>query len=511
MSRILAALLAAVALGAGRLMAWIAVRTGRLVFRALRALIRGRPDTHGSARWAGIWSILRAGMLGGNGIVLGRRLGCVLRLNRDGYALVVAKSRSGKGVGLIIPSILDAPGSVIVTDIKAENHDITHRDRARKGPVFRLDLLDPEGSDCFNPLDTVRTGTVHEPDDALALANLLIEEDPHGGSHWDNKARELLQALIIYVCRRHANQPELRTLSTVKGLTALGLEAMIDALEDADRLGSPTLAAVVAALRGADGSPEARSIVSNADKALMLFSRDRPGGIVTRESTFRMDVFKRQVASLYVMVEEDKLAIYGPFLRIVLGCALMGQVRDKDVVAEHRTLFVLDEAAAIGRIPELESGAAYLACYARLMFVFQDFAQIERTYPKARSIIANASAIVAFGVKELETARNLSEMLGRRTTLSASTGTAQASSALLRHQVTEGEAETGRYLLDPAEVLRSDDVLIFADGLRFPVRARKLRYYDLRRYRGRFDAWRGFRAPGPPGLLTRLLTARLGG
>ena len=297
----------------------------------------------------------------------------------------------------------------------------------------------------------------------------------------------------------------------MKGLTALGLEALIDALEDADGLGSPTLAAVVAALRGADGSPEARSIVSNADKALMLFSRDRPGGIVTRDSTFRMDVFKRQVASLYVMVEEDKLAIYGPFLRIVLGCALMGQVRDKDVVAEHRTLFVLDEAAAIGRIPELESGAAYLACYARLMFVFQDFAQIERTYPKARSIIANASAIVAFGVKELETARNLSEMLGRRTTLSASAGTAQASSALLRHQVTEGEAETGRYLLDPSEVLRSDDVLIFADGLRFPVRARKLRYYDLRRYKGRFDAWRGFRAPNPSGLLTRLLTARLGG
>lgn len=84
----------------------------------------------------------------------------------------------------------------------------------------------------------MRTGTEHEADDALALANLLIEEDPHGGSHWDNTASELLQALIIYMCRRHSDQPELRTLSTVKGPAALGLEVLIGALEDADMLGS---------------------------------------------------------------------------------------------------------------------------------------------------------------------------------------------------------------------------------------------------------------------------------
>lgn len=487
----------------GKLAFWLARGLLRLLVFIFRFMLARHSTSHGSARWAGMWSLWRADMWGGDGIVLGRYGGRIIRLNRDGYALVIAKSRSGKGVGLIVPSILDARGSVIVTDIKAENYDITQRDRQRLGPVYRLDLIEPESSDSFNPLDMVRMGSIHEPDDALALANLLIEEDPAGGSHWDNKARELLQALIIFVCRCYDQQRELRTLARVKSLTALGLEGLIDALEDVDRLGSPTLSAVVSGLRGADGSPEARSIVSNADKALLLFGRDRPSGLVTARSDFMMDQFKRGVATLYIIVEEDKLPIYGGFLRIVIGCALMGQTRDKAIVPDHRTLIILDEAAAIGRIPELETGAAYLAAYARLMFVFQDFAQLECTYPKARSIMANASALVAFGVRETETARRLSEMIGQKTTLSFSAGTSQASTAVLRHQASSGRSETGRALLDLSEILRlpPNEVIIFADGLRHPVRARKLQYYRERRYRGRHDQWRGFRAPRRRGLL----------
>ena len=487
----------------GKVAFWLLRQLARQAVALIRVMLAGRSHSHGSAHWASLWSIWRGGMWGGDGIVLGRKAGQLVRLNRDGYALVVAKSRSGKGVGLIVPSILDALGSVIVTDIKAENFDITQRDRRRLGPVYRLDLMDPETSDCFNPLDTIRVGTIHEPDDALALANLLIEEDPNGGSHWDHKARELLQALIIFVCREHYRQPELRTLARVKSLTALGLEGLVDHLENADRLGSPTLSAVASGLRGADGSPEARSIVSNADKALLLFGRDRPSGLVTRGSDFSMEQFKRGVATLYIMVEEDKLPVYGGFLRVILGCALMGQTRDKSSVPEHRTLIILDEAAAIGRIPELETGAAYLAAYARLMFVFQDFAQLERTYPKARSIIANAAAMVAFGVRETETAKRISEMLGQQTTLSRSAGMSQASTALLRYQASSGHAETGRALLDLSEVLRLPDneVLVFADGVRHPIKARKVQYYRERRYRGRYDRWRGFRRPKRRGVL----------
>lgn len=486
----------------GKAAFWLLRLLARQAVIRVRAIVAGRSNSHGSARWASLWSIWLGNMWGGDGIVLGRKAGRLLRLNRDGYALVVAKSRSGKGVGLIVPSILDARGSVIVTDIKAENFDITQRDRLRLGPVYRLDLMDPETSDCFNPLDVIRIGTIHEPDDALALANLLIEEDLHGGSHWDSKARELLQALMIFVCREHQDQPELRTLARVKNLTALGLEGLVDHLEFADRLGSPTLSAVASGLRGADGSPEARSIVSNADKALLLFGRDRPSGLVTRTSDFSMEQFKREVATLYIMVEEEKLPVYGSFLRVILGCALIGQTRDKSTVPEYRTLIILDEAAAIGRIPELETGAAYLAAYARLMFVFQDFAQLERTYPKARSIIANAAALVAFGVRETETAKRISDMLGQQTTLSRSAGMSQANTALLRYQASAGRAETGRALLDLSEVLRLPDneVLVFADGVRHPIRARKVRYYQERRYRGRYDTWRGFRRPKRRGI-----------
>ncbi len=473
----------------------------RWLYRSARAgfvwAIRPKSVTHGSARWATAWEMWRGGAFGGHGIILGKRLGCFFRLNLPGYALLVAPARAGKGTGVIVPSILSCKGSVIVTDIKAENYDVTQRDRRKLGPVFKLDLSDPEASDCFNPLEQIRVGDIHEADDALALANLLVDEELNGAKHWDFKARELLQGLIIYVCRRYASRPELRTLAKIKSMTALGVEGLIEVLDDAAELGSPTLRDIVASLRGHKGTDEIRSIVSNADKALLLFASDRPGGLVTRQSDFSMALFKQRTASLYLIVEEEKLAVYGSFLRVMLGSALMAQMRDKEVIPQHKTLFVIDEAAAIGRIPELETGAGYLAAYARLLLVFQDFNQIERTYPKAKSIIANATALVAFGVTELDTAKRLSEMIGRKTEVSHSDGVSQASTALISHQASIGRSETGRALLDPSEILRmpGDEALVFLTGVRHPIKARKIVYFRERRYKGRWDYWRGFKKP----------------
>jgi type IV secretion system protein VirD4 len=471
------------------------------LYRSARAgfawALQPRSVTHGSARWATAWEMWRGGAFGGHGIILGKRMGRFFRLNRSGYALLVAPTRSGKGTGVIIPSILSSRGSVIVTDIKAENYDVTQRDRRRLGPVFKLDLSDPEASDCFNPLDQIRVGDIHEADDALALANLLVDEELNGAKHWDFKARELLQGLIIYVCRRYADRPELRTLAKIKVMTALGVEGLIEVLDDASDLGSPTLRDIVASLRGHKGTDEIRSIVSNADKALLLFASDRPGGLVTRQSDFSMALFKKRTASLYLIVEEEKLAVYGTFLRVMLGSALMAQMRDKEVIPKHKTLFVIDEAAAIGRIPEIETGVGYLAAFCQLLIAFQDFPQLERTYPKAKSIIANATALVAFGVNELDTAKRLSEMIGRKTEVSHSEGVSQASTALLKHQASTGRSETGRALLDPSEILRmpGDEALVFLTGVRHPIKGRKIVYFRERRYRGRWDYWRGFKKP----------------
>ena len=481
----------------GRLLLFLAV-TLLLLGRGIR---RRRAQTHGSARWASLWSIWRSGNLGRHGIILAKKGWRYLVAPTEGYALVVAKTRSGKS-GLVIPTILTNRGSLVVNDPKGECHAITHRARAKVSKVVTLNMIDPLASDCFNPLSMIRGPAVdygvHEADDALALANLLVEGGPHE-SHWDSKARELLAALFIYVTRRYADDPLLCTLAKVRSLTALGLDGLPPALHDADTFGSAALSEVVSALRNAGDSNEMRSIISNADKALMLFSADRPAGIVTRKSDFTLEAMAWERTTLYVMIPEEKLPVYKGVIRVFIGCALNAITRQKTYLPTYRTTFVLDEAAALGHIPELETGVGYLAGYASLLLVFQDFGQIEASFPKARSIIGNAAALVCFGVRDLDSARKISEMIGVKNQLSYSEGISKASTAVFDRQDSSGIAETGRALLDPAEILRLKDheALIFMDKVRFPIRARKIRYWKEWRFLGRWDRWRVPRRAAP--------------
>lgn len=501
--RLLFRALAWLLVGLAKALAWLLRAFFKHALVTRRNAIAAKANTHGSARFASLFEIWRGKLFGGSGLVLAKRAGRWLRFNREGYALVVAKTRAGKS-GLIVPTLITAPGAVIASDPKGELAAITARARRKVGPVYTLNVIDPIISDSWNPLDMIRGPDVdlglHEADDAGRLADLLVERDGDPGSaHWSEKSRELIGALLIYVTRRYDRASGLRTLAKVRSLTALGLEGLVDALADADTLGSVTLSEVVAGLRAAPDSNELRSVVSNADKALKLFSADRPAGVVTRASDFDMMKLNAERASLFIMVDEEKLPIYGTFLRVVLGCALNAQTRNKAFVPAHKTTFILDECAALGYVPQIEEGVGYLAAYARLLLVFQDFSQIERIYPRARSIIANAGALVAFGVRDLETAKRLSEMIGARTQLTRSAGVSQANTALLQHQQQAGEAETGRMVLDPSEILRlpDDQALLFVDGVRHPIKATKIRYWTAWRLWGRFDSWRAVSGGAP--------------
>ena len=91
--------------------------------------------TYGSARWADAREVRRAGLLGLDGVVLGRFSRRYLRHNGPEHVLCFAPTRSGKGVGLVIPTLLTWPSSTIVHDIKGENFQLTSGWRARLGPV----------------------------------------------------------------------------------------------------------------------------------------------------------------------------------------------------------------------------------------------------------------------------------------------------------------------------------------------------------------------------------------
>lgn len=174
----------------------IAVAIGMSVWRAREAKV---VSTYGSARWAGKGEVKAAGLLDPDGVVLGRYEGDYLRHDGPEHVLCFAPTRSGKGVGLVVPSLLTWPGSAIVHDIKGENWQITAGFRSRHGRVLLFDPTNPKSA-AYNPLLEVRRGE-WEVRDVQNIADILV--DPEGSlekrNHWEKTSHALLVGAILHV------------------------------------------------------------------------------------------------------------------------------------------------------------------------------------------------------------------------------------------------------------------------------------------------------------------------
>ena len=273
-----------------------------------------RSGSHGTARFATAWEILLSGALFGAGPILGKgRFFRLLRFSTDGIVSVFAATGAGKGLGIVVPTLLTYPGSMFVTDPKGENYAITQRRRRRFGPVYMLSPTDLAASARFNPLSIVRLGTPDEADDAAVLARYMHRPDARE-AHWDERAVDLLTAFILHALHGPA---ELRTLAYVRTLSVGGPETLRATLQEIATASPSVKAAEIAsgftATMGASerqDDAEFRSILSTLQKATVVWSRGSPGGVVSAHSTFSLDDIVNRPGSLYLCVDEDKLEVY---------------------------------------------------------------------------------------------------------------------------------------------------------------------------------------------------------
>jgi type IV secretion system protein VirD4 len=432
-----------------------------------------------------------------HGLIVGKSWHGFLRHRGEGAVLVFAPMGSGKGVGVVIPNLLDHPGSVICTDPKGENLAVTGRHRATLGPVFRIDAQHPELSHRLNPFDLIRVGSHHAADDIAALADLLVIPESVDG-HWDTSARQLLAMMIGYVI--HTRPPELWTLATVRQMIAQSASGFAHELELMARCGNVLVEEEARITLAGLDHDETRSVIKNTAKTMQFWSQDRIGGVLTASSDFDLMQMHTGVISVYVVVPEDKLKIYQPFLRLMMGSALAAAVRGKELPRpRHKPLLLVDELAALGRLDALEQGIGYLRAYTRTLLVLQDLGQLRRVYgvDSAQSFLAASGCQVAFNVNDNVTAQELAETIGRTTVLSRSQGTSQSSTELLRHQQQAGRSESGRLLYDPSEIRRmrrTHCLIIMGGAVAYPILARKVRHYRERIWRGRWDTWLNVRS-----------------
>lgn len=452
----------------------------------VKRVFSANDSAYGAASFAVRGDIHRSGLFKSGLIIgqIGRRL---MRFEKPGHLLTFAPTRSGKGVGAVIPNLLDHPGSVVVTDIKGENHSITRRYRESLGRVIAFAPFDPTlGNDGYNPVDFIRRFTPNEVDDARMIAEMLVAPDGKEANHWEREARTLLTGLLLHVALER--KPHERNLHRVRALLMRdrsGFDAVIEAMSSSPHIVISTIG------RGFSQKEdkERGAVISTAQGRMEPF--DSPLlQAATSHSSFRMEDLKRETLSLFIIVPPEYVTVYQPVLRLMVGLATAAMTREAKR-PKHPVLFLLDELPALGHMRPIEDGIGYLAGYGATLWLFvQDLDQLQKTYVKWRSMIANCAVKQAFNVQDSQTAELLSGMLGQRTVRTRSGSRSGRFPWLwMASHFNETVSETGRPLLSPAEIMLLPDnqMLVFAQGCK-PILAEKVLYFSGRYFRKRFDA-----------------------
>jgi type IV secretion system protein VirD4 len=454
-----------------------------IVFSVWRAREAQHVTTYGSARWADAREIRRAGLLGPDGVVLGRFDGRYLRHSGPEHVLCFAPTRSGKGVGLVIPTLLTWQYSTIVHDIKGENFQLTSGWRARIGPILLFDPTNPESA-AYNPLLEIRKGDC-EVRDAQNIADILV--DPEGAlerrNHWEKTSHSLLVGAILHVLYAEAD----KTLAGVANLLSdpsRSIEATLNAMLATPHLGARVHPVVASAARELlNKSENERSGVLSTTMSFLGLYRDPVVAKVTGRSDWciRDLVDGPRPISLYLVVPPSDIARTKPLMRLMLNQIGRRLTESLDTGRRRqKLLLMLDEFAALGRLDFFEGQLAFMAGYGiRSFLITQSLNQLERAYGPNHAILENCHIRIAFSTNDERTAKRVSDALGTATEMRAMKNYAgHRLSPWLGHLMVSRQ-ETSRPLLTPGEVMQlsPNEAVVMISGVR-PVRARKVRYYE---------------------------------
>ena len=454
---------------------------------AWRSRTKARSATFGSARWAAISDLRNAGLLEAKGIVLGSYDGHYLRHDGPEHVLTVAPTRSGKGVGLVLPTLLTWRGSAIVHDIKGENWTETAGWRSTFSQCLRFDPTDP---DCarFNPLDEVRKG-VNEVRDVQNIADILV--DPEGAqpirNHWQLTSYSLLVGAILHVLYAEKDKTltgVARFLSEPSRSLARTLKIMMTTNHLGTQAGAivhPTVAEHAREVWNKTDN-ERSGVLSTALTYLSLY-RDPIVAANTACSDWRIAdlMAPDRPVSLYLVVPPSDISRTRPLMRLILNQIgrRMTERLPHPGEAPPRVLMMLDEFPALGRLDFFETSLAFLAGYGvRVFLVAQSLNQIDKAYGQNNAILDNCHVRVAFAPNDERTAKRLSDALGTATELRAQRNLSGARLSMWLSHTSIAEQESPRALMTPGEVLQLDprDALVMIAGVP-PIRARKIQHY----------------------------------
>ncbi|KXJ52530.1 MAG: conjugal transfer protein TraG [Thalassospira sp. Nap_22] len=493
-----------------------------LAARANNSTLKGNrkgDELHGSARWAKLKDIKKAGLFRKDGVVVGgwpSWFGRIRELRHDGpeHVLVWAPTRTGKGVSLILPTLLSWRESILCLDIKGENFAKTGGWLASIGhKVLRFEPSASTGSARFNPLAEVRIDTEQDIADCQNIAAMIIDPDGQGmKDYWRQEGYGWLSVVLLHVIYRVRRDEHRAACFDDVNTFLSGITGDGDAEESDDNF--EHILADMAAFdhgkahvnkevrRGANSmmikAPQERSGVHSTAKTQLTVFADPIIARNTATSDFRLHDLMNGDApmALFLVVspaDKDRLR---PLLRIILNLFMRRLTERMEFGSgqrlagyKHRLLLMLDEFTSIGKLEIFEESLAFMAGYGlKAMIIVQNTEQLFKHYGRDESIMANCKIRIAFTPNKLETAKLLSDMTGKATIVQKRRSHSGRMGDL--GSVSDNLAETSRPLLTPDECMRLQiidtegrkpvpgDALIFVAGLPPFLGRQKLYFLD---------------------------------
>ncbi|MEQ8387618.1 MAG: conjugal transfer protein TraG [Nitratireductor sp.] len=494
------------AMAAGGGMLGVVVAIAGSLWRARQARL---VTTYGSSRWATKGEVDKSGLFEPQGVFLGRLKDRYLRHAGPEHVMCFAPTRSGKGVGLVIPTLLSWPHSAVIHDIKGENWQLTAGWRSRFSHCLLFNPTDPASAK-YNPLLEVRKGRF-EVRDVQNIADILV--DPEGAlerrNHWEKTSHALLVGVILHVLYAEKE----KTLARVAAF-----------LSDPSRSFERTLRVMMSTNHlGTDKTPQVHPVVAQAARELLNKSGNERSGVLSTAMSF-LGLYRdptvaettsacewriadlvdaERPVSLYLVIPPSDISRTKPLVRLVLNQIgrrlterLEGQAGKR---RRHQLLMMLDEFPALGRLDFFESALAFMAGYGvRSFLIAQSLNQITKAYGDNNSILDNCHVRIAFASNDERTAKRISDSLGTATELRAMRNYAGHRLAPWLAHVMVSRQETARPLLTPGEVMQlpADEEIVMVSG-QPPIRAKKLRYFEDANFTGRVCPPPALAADGP--------------
>ena len=471
---------------------WLYIASGLSLFAILSPVALffapAKQSLFGDARFATSREIKQAGLLGSKGIIVGLYMNMYLMFGGSQHVIMSAPTRSGKGVGIVIPNLLTWPDSMVILDIKQENHAITSGFRTKHGqPCY---LFNPGATDYrthrYNPLAYISDDPNFRIDDVQKIGNMLFPDQAGTDPIWTATPRALFLGLVLFLAE------------TPGKLVTIG-QVLRESLADGD--GAAYLAKIIND-RAAENNPLSNACVMALNSYISITSENTRSGVMTSfrsrlelwmnplvdaatsANDFDLRDLRKRRMTVYLGVTPDNLDRMAPLLNLFFQQLIDLNTRElpeRNPDLKYQCLLLPDEFTAMGKIQVLSKGISYIAGYGlRMLPIIQSPAQVVEVYGKeaAQTFTTNHALQVIFPPKasETQTAEDISKWLGYQTVKGVSES--KTKGVFSKKTPSESTSDQRRALLLPQEItsLGKEAELVIVEDCP-PIRAKKIRYY----------------------------------